>query len=1301
MKTATTTATATEEETELAKRLAALLPTTNGDPPQQQSVAIAALPRSVIDAALCAHGALDLELALALRHDPPLWPSSNIAPTLVDATAAAAALTDETVLQQMLTGHAPEHALLDATDALMPAMAHWTADARCQAERLLIALHSGSADADVRRRACMLLDRLYAGCDPWHEQAALRVEVQRCSATADSNGGVIVTVPLNNAPEVTAAVSSPSTEAFLEVVQASVASEHAKTSWNRAEVLPDGSALSATVKALGRGAGVFDYRLVLVDAVSLNVTPTRLCGRIIMLPAGAADHATGAVVSMKSRFATKSNDGASAGAEVVQIPLHVAAAGYNRRYLRALCHELVLPVPEDAVADAGYIERIAMEDGEHVLLNYRSQETCDLLVEDMLSWVVSHPEIKRVHLFGRWPSIAPMARDEMQRLDDDGRPHYDAWTTLERPLLDQSAMRWRLPVLSDRACPLLLRAALAIWRRAPHVTLSIDCDNVVQMQCAALSGFLPVDTQHVAEAAMKATAQHDRMPFDTAAVTASRLLMPRGALWFVQPVSPLASQLLPGARELLRLGPWLYTGGKWQFSGTFGHCRLRALDNRDSELHYVAAFARFDDSATSNPLSVSFAMCAVNLGEGWASFRTDMTPLSSRVVPEGSYILRDAATATHPPQLMTGNELLHEHHFVDLQPHGAIVWIVEPATVPNSTSTKEQSALRLIGLIKNGVSPRGNQLFELLRPAFFNADAFARAVALFAEGLPAALAAKTLYTVAVYAHQTGLLREPKFIDAVGLDAPQATVLQLLETVAQNRTNEANHAASSICKAALALNTAGPIVFVTPEIGRFSTVGGVGVVVDELSKSMAKLGYDVIVISPYYNYDKYGSTGSLNGQGFTFRGTLTAWVGGERQEFGVHEGVECGVRLVFLHNFTYFSHVYAGETSEFKLRVAIALARSSLEACCFLGIVPSVVLSNDWATGLVPACASQVFGTFFSRTKFLHCIHNAEKGYDGRLHFDSPAAVAGMHGLHLLPDDIMYDPSGDPLSLSLTAAALRTADNWATVSCSYRDDLRHGRYSGLLCRFPNPFAQSNGIRTEYRLSLLRKIEPKLDHWAAKRLLQKRFFGYQDPSVPVFSFVGRICEQKGVELLAHVIGDLVNRLGCGRVQFIVGGLAPHNDPYAMRCAAFLNHLNRTYPQSVWANPGIFFTDGALVNIGSDFGLMPSNFEPSGVVQQEFFVAGTPVVAFKTGGLKDTVFEFNRQTLTGNGFTFEAFLHEDLRYAIERALSVYSDQALYQQLRANAAKSVLDMERVAAAWIGECCRLANVLPRTPFYP
>lgn len=80
-----------------------------------------------------------------------------------------------------------------------------------------------------------------------------------------------------------------------------------------------------------------------------------------------------------------------------------------------------------------------------------------------------------------------------------------------------------------------------------------------------------------------------------------------------------------------------------------------------------------------------------------------------------------------------------------------------------------------------------------------------------------------------------------------------------------------------------------------------------------------------------------------------------------------------------------------------------------------------------------------------------------------------------------------------------------------------------------------------------------------------------------------------------------------------------MANESDPYANQCSKFMKNLIELYPNSFWANPSEFFTDGPLINLGSDFGVMPSLFEPGGIVQHEFFVAGTPVIAFKTGGLK----------------------------------------------------------------------------------
>lgn len=102
------------------------------------------------------------------------------------------------------------------------------------------------------------------------------------------------------------------------------------------------------------------------------------------------------------------------------------------------------------------------------------------------------------------------------------------------------------------------------------------------------------------------------------------------------------------------------------------------------------------------------------------------------------------------------------------------------------------------------------------------------------------------------------------------------------------------------------------------------------------------------------------------------------------------------------------------------------------------------------------------------------------------------------------------------------------------------------------------------------------------------------------------------------------------------------------------------------------------------------MPSLFEPGGIVQHEFFVAGTPVIAFKTGGLKDTVFEFDPKTKKGNGFSFQEHRSGELLWSVERALNIYQDPKLYDQCRRNAADSVIDVSDVSRAWDKEFHRL-----------
>ena len=94
----------------------------------------------------------------------------------------------------------------------------------------------------------------------------------------------------------------------------------------------------------------------------------------------------------------------------------------------------------------------------------------------------------------------------------------------------------------------------------------------------------------------------------------------------------------------------------------------------------------------------------------------------------------------------------------------------------------------------------------------------------------------------------------------------------------------------------------------------------------------------------------------------------------------------------------------------------------------------------------------------------------------------------------------------------------------------------------------------------------------------------------------------------------------------------------------------------------------------------------------MQHEFFVGGTPVVAFKTGGLKDSVFEFSWDTEQGNGYCFLSYSANDFSYSCERALGTYKNKTKYLKLRENAFNSTMDGEKVSRAWLSEFYRLRN---------
>ena len=487
------------------------------------------------------------------------------------------------------------------------------------------------------------------------------------------------------------------------------------------------------------------------------------------------------------------------------------------------------------------------------------------------------------------------------------------------------------------------------------------------------------------------------------------------------------------------------------------------------------------------------------------------------------------------------------------------------------------------------------------------------------------------------------------------------------------------------------NVLGPICFVTPELGRWSTVGGLGVMVDELSQGLNSAGQKVLMISPYYDRNRKGESEYLKNDPFNIKYLRNIEVNLDKKyNFGIHMGEgNNGIQYYFIHNYEIFPRPYPEGRVDDNIRRVCLFCKASLQLLCDIKLIPAVIVTNDWYTGLVAAYGKSCFGGIFSGTTFMHICHNLEPEYEGRFY---PTREQGtLDYIHQINRDLLVDPYWKQIVINPSRCALIMSDQWGTVSHSYKEDLlRTSPLAGILREKPRPFSYPNGVFKEVRLKMLTD-KAGSDHDEAKEYIQKKYFGYQqiNKEVPIYAFVGRITRQKGVHLILEVAEELINKTN-GQINILIGGMGVHSDPYFRDCENRIRHLRSRFPYSFWANPNEFFVDGPRINIGADFGLMPSLFEPGGIVQHEFFLGKTPVIAFRTGGLKDTVFEFLWDNNTGNGLTFDNYCRNGLLDAMWRSINLFKNKEKYNICRENAFNSVIDVKDVSKAWGREFYRL-----------
>lgn len=432
-----------------------------------------------------------------------------------------------------------------------------------------------------------------------------------------------------------------------------------------------------------------------------------------------------------------------------------------------------------------------------------------------------------------------------------------------------------------------------------------------------------------------------------------------------------------------------------------------------------------------------------------------------------------------------------------------------------------------------------------------------------------------------------------------------------------------------------------VLFVIAEAYPFIKVGGLADVGASLPKALARSGHDVRLILPGYSWAGDGETI------LSFAvpmGTATA-----RAVFA-HHGRHRGVDVYSVGGGGYFDReaVYGGYEDD-DVAPFVFFSKAVAEFAARAGWRPDVVHCNDWHTGLVPQYLRRGrHAAGFDRTRTVFTIHNL--AYQG--HFGpETGALVGLDG-----------------EVSMLARGIAFADAVNTVSRRYLEEIltvRHGMgMDGLLrAREGDVHGILNGVdydnfdpRNDPRIAA-RYDESTLERKRiCKAELQRESGLVVAPDIPLVGMVARLVDQKGVDLLCAAVDGIV-ALGA---ELVVMGRGDEHYERALGNAAA--RLPGAVAYHATPNEAL----ARRVYAGSDLFLAPSAFEPCGLGPLISLRYGTVPVVRRTGGLAETIPDYDRQPSAGLGFNFARRSPRYLVKTVGRALQAYGRKAEWRALQ-----------------------------------
>jgi starch synthase len=482
-----------------------------------------------------------------------------------------------------------------------------------------------------------------------------------------------------------------------------------------------------------------------------------------------------------------------------------------------------------------------------------------------------------------------------------------------------------------------------------------------------------------------------------------------------------------------------------------------------------------------------------------------------------------------------------------------------------------------------------------------------------------------------------------------------------------------------------------IAMISAECVPYAKTGGLADVVGALPPVLRAMGHEVIVIMP-----KYGSVDAQRYGLRPFLSPLGVWMGNVEEWCAVDTAENEGVPVYFIDAEKYYARPGLYHDAEFNdyadnPRRFGFLARAGLQLCRDIGFAPDIVHTHDWHTALAPAYLKiwhwndPVLGGAAS----VLTIHNL--AYQGQYTPESYDYL-GLQWSNFTPDK--FEDHG---AINFLKGGIQYADMVTTVSPTYASETRtpelgYGLAPYLSDKGPNYVGILNGVDYSQWDPASDRLIPA--HYspadlsgkaACKRELQRRFGLDENPDVPIVGVVSRLVGQKGLDLLALAIEPLMRDM---LVQFVILGSGDKS------LEAFYSQLPARYPGRIGSYIGYNNEVAHWIEAGADFFIMPSIYEPCGLNQMYSLKYGTLPIVRATGGLDDSVQQYDEASGSGTGFKFYEPSASAIYYAVGWAVSTYFDrQPHMRQLILSAMAQNFSWERSAQEYLAAYDRaLAN---------